>query len=378
VMAAARPLVQVYGGDGKVVAQVASPAVLNTPIRYDIVQYVQAQIRKNSRRPYSVAKWAGTQTSAASWGTGRAVARIPRVPGGGTHRAGQGAFGNMCRGGRMYAPTRTWRRWHRKVNINQKRYAVASALAASTVTALVLARGHQVSAIPEIPLVVATDAIETLTKTKNALALLTTFKANGDVERCQNFKKNSGKARLRDRAKTIKSGPLIVVSGKGATAQRAFRNLAGCQVVNVSSLNLLQLAPGGHVGRFIIWTQAAFEQLTTIYGTADKPSTLKRGYFLPRAILANPDIRRVIMSDSVQAVVNAKPTRFIKRKKPNYLKNHSAMAKLNPYAAVERGNKRGRAINAAKFGVAKKKALAKKTKKTQKKAFAKYYKAVRS
>ena len=61
------------------------------------------------------------QTSAESWGTGRAVSRIPRVPGGGTHRAGQGAFGNMCRGGRMFAPTKTWRRWHRKVNVNEKR-----------------------------------------------------------------------------------------------------------------------------------------------------------------------------------------------------------------------------------------------------------------
>lgn len=77
------------------VGQVPSPAVLNTPIRYDIVQYVQSNLRKNSRVPYSVAKWAGTQTSAVSWGTGRAVARIPRVPGGGTHRAGQGAFGNI-------------------------------------------------------------------------------------------------------------------------------------------------------------------------------------------------------------------------------------------------------------------------------------------
>ena len=34
------------------------------------------------------------------------MSRIPRVPGGGTHRAGQGAFGNMCRGGRMFAPTK--------------------------------------------------------------------------------------------------------------------------------------------------------------------------------------------------------------------------------------------------------------------------------
>ena len=32
---------------------------------------------------------AGHQTSAESWGTGRAVARIPRVGGSGTHRSGQ-------------------------------------------------------------------------------------------------------------------------------------------------------------------------------------------------------------------------------------------------------------------------------------------------
>ena len=39
--------------------------------------------------------FSGHQTSAESWGTGRAVARIPRVRGGGTHRSGQGAFGNV-------------------------------------------------------------------------------------------------------------------------------------------------------------------------------------------------------------------------------------------------------------------------------------------
>ena len=83
----------------------------------------------------------GHQTSAESWGTGRAVARIPRVRGGGTHRSGQGAFGNMCRGGRMFAPTKTWRRWHRKINVNQKRYAMCSAIAASGSPALVMSKG---------------------------------------------------------------------------------------------------------------------------------------------------------------------------------------------------------------------------------------------
>lgn len=161
----------------------------------------------------------GHQTSAESWGTGRAVARIPRVRGGGTHRSGQGAFGNvsfstlieiliytfwnceasavktcpdgvicvwrcdqwqlpavnmlahmadeqqclsryrirqdlqsqaswtsltsfkMCRGGRMFAPTKTWRRWHRRINTTQKRYAICSAVAASAIPALVMSKG---------------------------------------------------------------------------------------------------------------------------------------------------------------------------------------------------------------------------------------------
>jgi large subunit ribosomal protein L4e len=54
----------------------------------------------------------------------------------------------------MFAPLKTWRKWHRKVNKTQKRHAVASALAASAVAPLVLARGHNVNNVPELPLVI--------------------------------------------------------------------------------------------------------------------------------------------------------------------------------------------------------------------------------
>ena len=122
----------------------------------------------------------GHQTSAESWGTGRAVARIPRVRGGGTHRSGQGAFGNMCRGGRMFAPTKTWRRWHRKINVNQKRYALVSAIAASGVPALVQSKGHVVDTVPELPLVVS-DKVQEFGKTKQAVAFLKSINAWNDV-----------------------------------------------------------------------------------------------------------------------------------------------------------------------------------------------------
>merc|ERR1711963_949831 len=155
IMQSARPLVSVHSEKGeRTDNNVALPAVFKAPIRPDIVNTVHFQMLKNTRQPYAVSEKAGHQTSAESWGTGRAVARIPRVRGGGTHRSGQAAFGNMCRGGRMFAPTKTWRRWHRKVNINQKRYAIVSALAASALPSLVMARGHRISKVAEVPLVV--------------------------------------------------------------------------------------------------------------------------------------------------------------------------------------------------------------------------------
>ena len=88
-MAASRPLVTVQSVDGEAGDQVALPAVFTAPIRQDIIRQVHTGLAKNRRQPYAVKFEAGMQSSAESWGTGRAVSRIPRVPGGGTHRAGQ-------------------------------------------------------------------------------------------------------------------------------------------------------------------------------------------------------------------------------------------------------------------------------------------------
>jgi len=70
----------------------------------------------------------------------------------------------MVRKGRMCFPLKTYRRWHRKVNIKQRRHAVAAALAATALTPLVQARGHKVSQVPELPLVVE-DRLESFEKT---------------------------------------------------------------------------------------------------------------------------------------------------------------------------------------------------------------------
>lgn len=333
--AASRKVVSVFNKDDKAkVAEVPLPAVFTAPIRTDIVQFVHTNMAKNSRQAYAVSTQAGHQTSAQSWGTGRAVARIPRVGGGGTSRSGQGAFGNMCRGGRMFGPTKTWRRWHRRINTNQKRYAVASALAASALTPLVLARGHRVEGIPELPLVVD-NSVQQLRKTRDAVKMLSTMGAFADVEKSRDSKAiRRGKGKMRNRRYVLRRGPLMIYDGDREVA-RAFRNLPGVELANVNSLNLLQLAPGGHLGRFCVWTQAAFEKLDSIFGTYSKKAEAKTDYTLPRHLIANADIARVVNSDEIQSKVKTakKPSRFAPRKK-NPLRNRGLMVKLNPHALV--------------------------------------------
>jgi len=310
---------------------------MGAPIRPDVVTHVHAMMSKNSRQPYAVSKKAGHQTSAESWGTGRAVSRIPRVPGGGTHRAGQGAFGNMCRGGRMFAPTKIWRRWHRRINVNMKRYAVVSAIAASAVPSLVMARGHRIEDVPELPLVV-NDSAEGIEKTATAIKALKQIGAYADAEKAKDSQAiRPGKGKMRNRRYISRKGPLIVYGTEGSKLVKAFRNIPGVEVINVERLNLLKLAPGGHLGRFVIWTKSAFEKLDSIYGSVDKVSEKKKGYLLPRAKMANADLPRIINSDEVQSVVRP-IKKEVKRApmKKNPLKNLNAMLKLNPYAKTAR------------------------------------------
>ena len=356
-----RPLVSVFSTSGDKTGEVTLPSVMTAPLRPDIVQFVHTNMAKNKRQAYAVSIRAGKQVSASSWGTGRAVARIPRVGGGGTSRSGQGAFGNMCRGGRMFAPTKTWRKWHKKINTQQKRYAVASALAASAVPALVMARGHVIDEVPEVPLVID-NAIESTSKTSAAKDLLSSVGAFDDVEKAGDSKKiRAGKGKMRNRRHTMRRGPLVIYQANDGVEQ-AFRNLPGVELCCVDRLNLLQLAPGGHMGRFCVWSQAALEALDKIYG--------EDGKRIPTAAMTNADLARLINSDEIQSVLNpAKPQPKLYAPKANPLKSISALEKLDVVAANKRRMAQkaeaDRAANKDKL-IAKKRAA-----RTAKKAFKK-------
>merc|ERR1712056_174131 len=184
--------------------------------------------------------------------------------------------------------------------------------------------------IQELPLVV-TDGIESVQKTKQGLEFLKGIGLEEELQRILDSKKiRAGKGKMRNRRYVMRKGPLVVYSEDNGIV-RSMRNIPGVDTACVSRLNLLQLAPGGNFGRFIIWTEGAFQKLNEMYGTFKSGAPMKKGYHLPRAQMENADIARIINSSEVQSVLRPQleaPKRLVAKKNP--LKNKMVMAKLNP------------------------------------------------
>jgi len=182
---------------------------------------------------------------------------------------------------------------------------------------------------------VISDKVEAFKKTKEAVTFLKQIKAWADIEKVYNSKRlRPGKGKMRNRRFKKKKGPLVIYNQDNGI-QRAFRNIPGIDFLQVDRLNLLKLAPGGHLGRFCIWTEGAFRKLDDIYGTWNKASASKKHWNLPMPKMTNADFTRLIKSEQVKKAIR---TRRQQKKRPtlkrNPLKNTRLMVKLNPYAAV--------------------------------------------
>merc|ERR1711957_725930 len=120
----------------------------------------------------------------------------------------------------------------------------------------------------------------------------------------------AGKGKARGRRYVLRRGPLVIYKTNDGV-ERAFRNLPGVELCCVDRLNLLQLAPGGHMGRFCIWSQSALDSLNLIYGDEGKN--------IPKDLMANADLARIINSDEVQSVLNPAQRankKYLRKKNP--------------------------------------------------------------
>lgn len=358
-----RALVTVYNLEGKADGTTQLPMVFcgGVGLRGDLVRQVATPMcgpRKSfGRQAHSSRPGAGYQVSAESWGTGRAVARVPRVAGSGTHRSGQAAFANMCRSGSTYGSSgRRLRRICRRAPRAQRRLALAAAVAASGVPALVAARGHRVDNVPELPLVVTDEALQ-LSRTKDARQVLVALGCEADLLRALGARRN----------KRTCAGPLVIYAARTPPPLvRALRNIPGVDVCHINRLNLRLLAPGGVFGRLCLWTRGAFRGLrrcfalkqrvapsakvaAAVVGTTmdtEKNDGEKKIVSRPLCIsscrappigacLTNADISRIINSSEVQVALQPQKLPPPKRPLPhkNPLRNLNALCRLNPAAA---------------------------------------------
>ena len=197
-----------------------------------------------------------------------------------------------------------------------------------------MARGHKIDQVPEMPLVLA-DSLNSVATTKNARAILEACGAYDDVQKSADSRKvRAGAGKMRNRRYVQRRGPLVIYDVTEGL-DKAFRNLPGVQLALVDNLNLLDLAPGGHMGRFCVWTKGAFEKLDSIFGTYDETATFKSGFNLPRAMMSNADLARIINSDEIQSIVKpAVGVSAVIPKKRNPLTHSDVKAALNPYHAT--------------------------------------------
>ena len=170
---------------------------------------------------------------------------------------------------------------------------------------------------------------------KSLVSALNNFGVGDDLSKVRTSRHaRAGQGKYRNSKYVLRKGPLIIYDDESEGVRRAARNLPGVDTCHVGRLNILQLAPGGHLGRFLIFTTGAFKRLNLIFGTHDKNAQEKAGYSMNRTVMTCADLSRIINSDQVQSKLRAQRSsvRVHDKTKKNPLKNKAIMHRINPFA----------------------------------------------
>ena len=247
--------VKVINKSGKKGAEVAVPDIFSEPYRPDIIKKAVLAAQANRLQPYGPDRTAGTLSSAHSWGSGRGAAHVPRLKNG-----SRAAVVPQAKGGRSAHAPNPHRIYTEKINDKERLKAIRSAVAATVNPALVKARGYAYQG--PFPVVVD-DEIQSLTKTKEVIELLTAIGFEADLARAAMKQVRAGRGKMRGRYYKKKVGLLLVVAEDNGIGLAA-RNIPGMDVATIDELSAEMLAPGTHAGRLTLWTEGAMKLLTEV------------------------------------------------------------------------------------------------------------------
>ncbi|MDR3102026.1 MAG: 50S ribosomal protein L4 [Methanocalculaceae archaeon] len=237
--------------NGSVLHEIELPAVFTEEYRPDLIKRAVLAYQSEQYQPYGASPYAGMRTSAEGWGSKRGESKIPRIKNG-----SRGAKVPQTKGGHPAHAPKVEKILVEKINKKEKVKAIRSAIAATMNTGLVAARGHKFDGDAAI---VVENAFESLEKTAEVRKALIALGLGADLERAKNSRAiRAGRGKTRGRKYKQAKSVLIVTAARGFLAGA---NLAGVDVMQVTSLNANVLAPGTHAGRLTVWTEAAVRKL---------------------------------------------------------------------------------------------------------------------
>ncbi|MFH1638285.1 MAG: 50S ribosomal protein L4 [Candidatus Woesearchaeota archaeon] len=253
--------------DGSKKGDIELPKQFSEEYRPDLIKRAVIAIQSHNRQSTGTAPKAGTRPSAKTskrrrkyrGSYGKGISRVPRkvLSRHGTQFSWTGAFAPGTVGGRRAHPPKAEEDFALKINTTERKKAIRSAIAATSIKEIVVKRGHKLSR--EVPIVLD-SAVEDIKKTSEATKMLTNMGMQGELKRLESKKVRAGRGKSRGRKYSKKKGPLFVVSGK-CSLQKSASNIPGVDIISVESLNAELLAPGTHPGRLTIWSEKALGRM---------------------------------------------------------------------------------------------------------------------
>lgn len=244
------------------------PTIFHEVVRKDLIHRAFVAAESNARQAFGPDDRAGKKASSTlsrrrrkyRGAYGKGISRVSRKimsrRGSQLNWVGAGTPG-MVGGFRAHPPVPE-KIFSQKINTQERKKALRSAIAATVHTDMVKARGHEVPA--GYPFVLGDD-FESLKTTKDVRAALLSLDFGKELTRTEQTGVASGRKKMRGRGKKSPVGPLLVVSKTCPLVQSA-RNLAGFEVCVVRRLSVLALAPGAHPARLTLFTKDALDMIT--------------------------------------------------------------------------------------------------------------------